>query len=174
MTEDISKLELDYHQITELYNLAEELVATAEHESIENPDQQLDLVEPLLNQLGDSTDILCEEFIEIAGKQQKNHSRRSRVESALRKIYTALDTYQQQLAKMTGHVTGGLQNIADPIVEKIKRQVESVIAIFINFIDLALDRVMHKQQIEELKRRQEKIAQMLYVAERKAGFDMGA
>jgi copper chaperone CopZ len=166
MTEDLSKLELHYHQITDLYDLAEELVSTAEHPSIENPDDQLNLVEPLINQLGDSTDILSEEFIEIAGKQQKSTARRNSIESALRKIYTALDAYQQQVAQTAGHITTGLKNVADPIVEKIKRQVESVIAMLVEFVDISLDRIMHKQHIEELKQRQEKIAQMLYVAER--------
>jgi DNA repair exonuclease SbcCD ATPase subunit len=166
MNDNLAHLESQYHQISELYNLAEELVATAEHPSITNPDAQLDLIEPLVNQIGDSTDMLCEEFIEIAGKQQKSTTRRSRVEGALRKIYSALDVYQQQVKATT--------NVANAIVEKIKRQVESVIVLFVEYVDLTLDRIMHKTQIEELKKRQEKIAQMLYVADRNRTRDMGA
>jgi hypothetical protein len=166
MNDNLAHLDLQYHQITELYALAEELVATAEHPSVVNPDAQLDLIEPLVNQIGESTDVLCEEFIEIAGKQQKNTARRGRVEGALRKIYSALDTYQQQVATAS--------NVANAIVEKIKRQVESVIVLFVEYVELTLDRIMHKQQIEELKKRQEKIAQMLYVAERNRTRDVGA
>jgi hypothetical protein len=174
MTEDTATLELKYHQIAELYDLAEELLSTAENPAVENPESQLDLIEPLVNQLGDSTDVLCEEFIEIAGKKEKSASRKTRVERALRKIYTALDAYQQQASAMTGQAVEGLRNLADPIVEKIKLHVEAVIGIFLDFVDLMLDRIMHKQQIEELKKRQEKIAQMLYVAERSRAREMGA
>ncbi len=174
MTEDLSTLELKYYQVAELYNLAEELLSTAEDPQVENPESQLDLIEPLVNQIGDSTDILCEEFIEIAGKKDKAATRRTRVERALRKIYTALDTYQQQVVAATREGVQGLRNIADPIVEKIKLHVEAVIGIFLDFVDLMLDRIMHKQQVEELKKRQEKIAQLLYVAERNRTREIGA
>ena len=92
----------------------------------------------------------------------------------MRQIYTALETYQQQVAAVTQQAATGLRNLADPIVEKIKLHVESVIGIFLDFVDLMLDRIMHKQQVEELKKRQEKIAQMLYVTERNRTREMGA
>lgn len=174
MTQDYSTMELKYHQIADLYTLAEELLSTAENPHIENPSDQLDLVEPLVNQIGDSTDILCEEFIEIAGKKDKSTTRSTKVERALRKLYTAIDTYQQHVASMTTQAIDGLRNLADPIVEKIKLHIETVIAIFLDFVHLTLDRIMHKQQVEELKKRHEKIAQLLYVAERNRTREMGA
>ncbi len=174
MTQDNAALELQYHQIAELYELAEDLVATVEHSSIKQPEEQLTLVEPLVNQLGESTDILCEEFIEVAGKRRRGAARKSRIEAALRKIYTAVDHYTDQVRVSASQAASGIRNIADPIVEKIKHQVEFVISILVDYINLSLDRIMQKQHIEELRRRQEKIAQMLMAADKNRGMELGA
>lgn len=152
------ELKTKYDSITELYDLAEELVSTVETSS--NPEEQLRTVEPLIDQVGEATDILCEEFIEVAGKQEKTPSRKNRMEGALRKIYMAMDAYRA--------TTQNIKDVAGIIVDKIQNQVEAIIAMLVDFIDLALDRIMQKQHIDELKERQEKIANMLYVAEQKS------
>ncbi len=174
MSEDMSMLESKYHQITDLYDLADDLVSTAEDPNVLHPDSQLDLVEPLIQQISDSTDVLCEEFIEVAGKRETSPVKRTRIESALRRIYMAIDAYARQSGQMVQVAGSELRNIADPIVHKIKLQVEHIIGIFIDFVDLSLDRIMQKQHVEELRARQEKVAQMLYANERRSGFEMGA
>jgi hypothetical protein len=166
-------LELNYHHIANLYDMAEDLIATAEDERILDHEEQIDLIEPLVAQLGESTDILCEEFIEVAGKGQKTGQNRSRIEGALRRLYMAIDNYNQQASKKVKGTLEGIRNIADPIVEKIKHHIEFVITIFVDFIDLSLDRIMTKWHIQELKKRQEKIFQMLYLAERRAAYERG-
>ncbi len=173
MTQDISLLELHYHQITELYDLADDLVDTVDKSKRQDPESQLRIVQPLIEQVSDSADILCEEFIEVAGKENKAPSRKNRIEGALRKIYMALDNYTQATIDFTVDSATNLRNVADPIVEKIKRQVENIISIMVDFIDISLDRIMQKQHIEELKKRQEKIANMIYAAERQSSFGMG-
>lgn len=161
-------LELKYHDITELYELAEDLVSTVESEFISNPDEQLALVEPLVEAMGDAADLLSEEFLTVAvNSRANNKSRRGKIEGALRKIYAAIDAYKQQ----TSRTKQAVMNIADPIVEKIKRQVEIIVAIFVDFVDLTLDRIMQKAQIEELKKRQEKIAVMLHNLSQERGLD---
>ena len=161
-------LELKYHDITELYELADDLIGTAESEFIADPDSQLTLVEPLVEAIGDAADTLTEEFLNVAGNSRAdNKARRGKIEAALRKIYAAIDGYKQQTARTKQAV----MNIADPIVEKIKRQVEIIVAVFIDFIDLTLDRIMQKAQIEELKKRQEKIAVMLHNLSQERGLE---
>jgi uncharacterized alkaline shock family protein YloU len=170
MTQDISSLELHYHQITALYDLADDLVDTIGQSKRQDPESQLRIVEPLIEQVSESADILCEEFIEVAGKQSKTPVRKNKIESALRKIYIALDNYTKATIEFAVDTTTNLRNVADPVVEKIKRQVEHIISIMVDFIDISLDRIMQKQHIEELKKRQEKIANMIYLAEqRKSG-----
>ncbi|MBY0355636.1 MAG: hypothetical protein K2Q12_07895 [Rickettsiales bacterium] len=166
--QNMADLELKYHDITELFELADALVDTAESEFITNPDEQLALVEPLVEAVGDAADVLTEEFLTVASQTKANNAvRRSKIEGALRKIYVAIDAYKQQTAKSKQ----ALMNIADPIVEKIKRQVEVIVAIFVDYVDLTLDRIMQKTHIDELKKRQEKIAIMLHALSQERGLD---
>ncbi len=158
-------LELKYHDITELYNLAEELVETVQSEFVHDPEEQLRLVEPLIEAVGDSADILTEEFITVAGRDKKvNSGRKNKVEGALRRIYVAIDDYTARTKASGKKVSKNLMNIADPVVERIKRQVEVIVSHFIDYVDISLDRIMQKLHLEELKKRQEKIASMLYHA----------
>jgi len=167
-------LELNYHQIANLYDMAEQLLGTAEDERVLDHEQQLDLVEPLVAQIGESADLLCEDFIEVAGNKQANSTRRNRIEGALRRLYVAIDSYNEKADQMVKGALEGIRNIADPIVEKIKHHIEFVITIFFDFIKLSLDRIMTKVHLLELKKRQEKLAHMLYMAERQASFERGA
>lgn len=165
-------LELKYHDITELYELAEELIETVESEFIANPDDQLALIEPLVEAVGDAADVLSEEFLGVVGQTRAaNKARRGRIEGALRKVYVAIDAYKQRANQQAARSKQALINIADPIVEKIKRQVEVIVAIFVDFVDLTLDRIMQKAYIEELKKRQEKIAIMLHSLSQERGLD---
>lgn len=165
-------LELKYHDVTELYELADGLIGTVESEFISNPEEQMALVEPLVEAIGDAADILTEELLAVAGQSKAaNKSHRNKIEGALRRIYVAVDAYKQRATMQASRQKQALINIADPIVEKIKRQVEIIVAIFIDFVDLTLDRIMQKAQIEELKKRQEKIAVMLHSLSQQRGMD---
>lgn len=162
MAHSLEELELKYHDITTLYDLAEELVSTVESEFISDPDEQLAIVEPLIEQVGESADVLSEEFLVILDSKGKTSmSSKKRIEQAMRKVYVAIDDYKKRVKAQKKSASETLKNIADPIVEKIKRQVEVCVTVFIEFIDISLDRIMQKEQIEELKRRQERINIML-------------
>lgn len=157
------ELEQRYHEITELYDLAEELVGTVESEFIADPQAQLAIVEPLIEQLGESTDILTEEFITLAENPKKtNKTSKSRVEYALRKLYMAVDGYKKRVGASVRKNQDTLLNIADPIVEKLKRHVESVVAMFLEFVELSLDLIMNKAQVEQLKQNQVRVAMHLH------------
>jgi sugar-specific transcriptional regulator TrmB len=155
----MAELEQNYYEITELYDLAEELVNTVE--AADNPGDQLELVEPLINEVEEAADILSEEYMELAERQGKSPNK-TRIEGALRKLYTAIDAYNKKVNLKAGAAVEGFRNMADPIVKKITRQLESVVAAFIDFVELSLNRIMSQSHAEELKRRQEKIAMMLH------------
>lgn len=167
MTQDIATLELQYHQITTFYDLAEELVGTVEHEHVSDQEAQMTLVEPLVQQLSDGADVLCEAFITVAGEGQQEAAHKMRIESSLRKIYTVLDGYYERLRDTVEAGSTALRNVADPIVERVKYQLELVISTLVDYIDLSLERIMQKQYIDEMRKRQEKIAQMLRDTERR-------
>ena len=158
-TKSIEKLEQDYHEITELYHLADDLIMTTEHEMITDKESQIDLVEPLVSAVAESTDILSEEFLVLAeGKPSRKAAAKGRIENALRKVYMAITEYSNNAVEVSATV----RKITDPIVTRIKRQLEVVVATLIAFVQLSLDLIMQKNDVEELKQRQERIALMLH------------
>ncbi len=154
-------LEKHYRQITSLYDMAEELANTVESDFVSNPEAQLALVEPLLTQVADSADVLSEEFINLFENPSRKKSAKGRIESALRKIFMALEEYRNGLGMRSKKMLAALANIADPIVDKIRKQAEKIIIIFMQLTEISLDRIMHKYEIEEFKRANEKAVNMI-------------
>ncbi len=152
-TNQMNMWEQKYHDITELYHLADELIATVEGSS--NPQMQLGLVEALVETIGESTDVLTEEYIALCdGKPAAKKSAKSKVEGSLRKIYMAIGDFNTRARDV--------RNTAHVIVKKLKRQLEQVIENFVEMVQLSLDRIMQKHDVEELKTRHANIALMLY------------
>lgn len=159
-------LEQRYSEITTLYDYAEELVETIESDFVADPEQQLQLIEPLVNEVGTATDILTEEYLNLAEAKRRglpaNNARRSRIEGALRKVYTAINDYRDRAGDGSKKARNALANIADPIVNKIQRQVEKVVVAFMEFVSLSLDRIMNKVEFDLLKQREARVALMMH------------
>jgi hypothetical protein len=156
MAANKEQLEKHYREIASLYDTAEELASTVESEFTKDPEAQLALVEPLIAQVADSADVLAEEFVNVLEKPALAKSAKGRVESALRKIFMALEEYRRKIGLRGTQLLGALSNIADPIVDKIRKQSEKIILIFMQLMEISLDRIMHKFQIEEFKRANDK------------------
>ena len=60
-TNSLAAWEEKYHDITELYALADELLVSVE--SASNPEMQLGLIERLVETLGESADVLGDEYL---------------------------------------------------------------------------------------------------------------
>lgn len=144
--------EQKYYDITELYNLNEELMETVELAS--NPEAQLEIVAPLIEVIGEATEVLTEEYISLCEGSSARTAAKSKVEANLRKIYVAIHEYHARVREA--------KNAAMMVVKKIKRQLEQVIANFVEFMTLSLDRVMQKQDIEELNAHHASIALILH------------
>lgn len=162
---NIEELEARYQEITTLYDHAEELVETVESQFVKNPEAQLEIVEPLISEIGEATDILSEEFVLVAeSKKSKGSSKASktRVESALRKIYVAIGEYKSRVKASGKKAHGAIANIADPVVAKIQRQLEKVVGIFLEFIQISLHNIMNKAEVEALRVRDTRIAMLMH------------
>ncbi|MCI5049955.1 MAG: hypothetical protein MRY32_06450 [Rickettsiales bacterium] len=161
----MQELEQSYYEITDLYDLADELIATVDPEIVDNPAEQLAIVQPLAEEVGDAADILAEEFIAIAENNGQGQAQnRTKIEGALRKIFSAIDAYNVRVNAEVHDAAQGIRNVADTIVKKLKRQIEVVVATLIDFVELSLDRIMQRSHVEEMKRHQEKIALMIHQA----------
>lgn len=156
MTDKKEEYAQQYEDIMVLYDYADELALTIGSEFVENAQNQLSLVEPLIMQLEESTEVFTDEFISLAEEKNKPSSK-GRIEKALRKIYTALDEYTLKLHGTLKKKSGVMKNIADSIIMKLKEKMEEVIVIFLNFTQLSLDRVMQKHELEEIKRNQQHV-----------------
>lgn len=161
----INELEEKYNVITELYNLSEELIATVDSPLVQNGQTQLEIMEPLINEISDAADVLTEEFVLISenkrGRTNKQPNK-NRIEGGLRKIFNALNDYQLRVNDVSKKAHGALMNIADPIVKKIQRHVEEVIVVFFEFIAFSLASIMNKTQLETVKARDPRIAMMMH------------
>lgn len=147
--------EQKYHDISELYVLADELLATVEQS--EKPEMQLGLVERLVETLSESAEVLGEEYINLCeGVPARKKSAKSKAEGALRKVYSAISDFKTRARDA--------KNVAHMIVKKIKRQLEQVISNFVELVQLSLDHIMQKHDMDELKARHANISLMLYSA----------
>jgi len=157
----IEELETHYNDIAALYDLSEELLSTAESPLVKDPEAQLKLLEPLIHEIGEATDVLAEEFTHLA-EQSKNRilkrGSKPHVETALRRIFSALNEYQSR-AKKAGKKAF---NIADAVVQKIQRQAERVVEIFLEFIHVSLSNILNKVELEALRVRNANIALFMH------------
>lgn len=160
----LDEMEVKYNTICDLYDLADELLATVDSPFVKDKEAQINLIEPLVAELSEVADILGEEFINVAQARGDSTKaiNKTRIENAFRKAFAAIDEYKEK-AKASSKKMGGLiRNIADPIVKKIKRHLEEVVVIFLEFVHLSLASMMHHQQLEALRVRDQRIALMMH------------
>jgi hypothetical protein len=123
---------------------------------VKDKEAQVALVEPLISHIAETADALSEEYVGLFEAPARRKSAKNRIEGALRKLFSAIEEYRSQLGLQGKKLQTSLVNIADPIVDKLRRHVEKVILIFMQLIELSLDRIMHKYEVEEFRRSNEK------------------
>lgn len=153
-----------YNDISVLCDSAEELLATVEHGSLKNNDVHLELIEPLVNEVIDSSDILGEEFILVA-ESKKNHGAKyskKRIEAALRRIFMALNEYQRSAKLAIKTTPAAVMTLTNQIVQKIQNQIDKVLVIFLELANISLQSIMSKTELDALKARDARIALMMH------------
>lgn len=161
----MDELEQHYLQVEKLYDLTGELVATLESPALQDSETQIALIEPLITEITDATDVLTEEFIQVAkgARYSMAHTAsKSRIESALRRVYTSINDYRARSARVYGKTTTQLRELTDKAVDMIQEQVEKVIALFCEFIQLSLQSLMSKTELDILYQRQQKLALQMH------------
>lgn len=154
-----------YQDITALYDRSDELLATIEDTSLGNPEERLNILEPLINEIADSTDILAEEFILVAESKKPRASAKfskKRIENALRRVFSAMQDYQEKsrisLSKFGMHALSA----TDKIIEKIQQQLDKVVAVFLELINITLQSIIGKTEIDALRARNARVALMMH------------
>lgn len=160
----LDEMEVKYNAVSALYDLADELLSTVESPFVKDAEAQMNLVEPIINEISNATDVLTDEFIHVAESRRGmgGKANKTRIENAMRKVFNALNDYQARVQAGSKKTVGGLKNIADPIIAKIQRHVEEVVVIFLEFVNLTLASIMQKQQLEAVRVRDPRIALMMH------------
>ncbi len=161
----MSDYKAGYDNIAILCDYAEDLLTTVESPDISDKNSYLELIEPLINEIADSSDILSEEFLLIAESKKSrttNKASKKRIESTLRRIFTALGEYQQNLKSLSHQVKLNSVKVAAPIVDKIQKQLDTVLAVFFEFIQISLQSIMNKAELDALRARDSRIALMMH------------
>ena len=161
----MEELEKYYTEIEYLYDLAEHFISTVEAPGVDDAQMQIALVEPLINEVTDATDVLTEEFIAVArgARNQGGHTAsKSRIESAIRRIYTAMNDYKKRSKRVYAKTNSRLREATDRIVGAIQEHIEKVVAIFVEFIQLSLQNIMNKAEMDMLYQRQQKLALQMH------------
>lgn len=163
----LEEFKQNYFSIATLYDMAEELVDVVEQSGGQSTQAtrqaQIDILEPFVEDIGESTDILTEEFAAIAEHQGNPIKvRKGRVEGALRKLFSALDAMNSALTANSESFAADTLEAVGSICQRIRSKVEDVIGIFMEFVRLSLDRIMHKWEVEELRKRNERISYFLH------------
>jgi len=154
-----------YRDITALYDHADELIATVEDITVKSKQKQLDLVELLVNEVADATDILTEEFILVAeSKKPRGTSKfsKKRIEGALRRIFVAINGYNETSKHIFNDTSITIKNIASIIVEKIQHQLDKVVVIFLELINISIQSITGKAEMEALRVRNTRISVMMH------------
>jgi vacuolar-type H+-ATPase subunit E/Vma4 len=154
-----------YQDITALYDHADELIATVEDITVKSKQKQLDLVELLVNEVADATDILTEEFILVAeSKKPRGTSKfsKKRIEGALRRIFVAISGHNESAKHIFNDANDVIVNITDKIVKKIQHQLDKVVLIFLELINISLQSIIGKAEMEALRVRNTRISVMMH------------
>lgn len=152
-----------YDDILKLYDYAEQLVATVEQ--VSDPQEQVALIQELVDTLEKYAPDLCEEFVNLADSDGKPTSvKMTRLETGFRQILIAIRNYRQKTGARSRLRLNlrFLRNIADGIVDNLRKHMQHVVAMFLEFLPLGLNRFMQPKEIEEMKKREPQVAQILH------------
>lgn len=96
----------NYDQIIALYDYAEKLIDTVEDEATKNPAKQLELIEPLIETIENSTDVFAEKYRDFVQKDKIPGplGGRRKLDKAVRGLYQSLEDCRAKLANSNGQV----------------------------------------------------------------------
>lgn len=153
----------NYRSILALYDVAQELVNTVEHPETVDIDTHLDMIEPIVEGVEESAEVLTTEYAHMTeGAKGAKKIKRKNVEGALRRFFAVIDEFKRKSGDLHGATFVSVTKIVAPLVEKLREAGEQVVAIFMQVVEIALDQIMHKADVEAVKRRNQVIAAMMH------------
>jgi hypothetical protein len=90
-----------YDDLIAFYDYAEKLIDAVEMNQTKNPEEQVRILEPLIEQIEESTETLVEIYMRFVetGKQPPSYERQ-RAEKAIRRLFLMIERCRQQAQKV--------------------------------------------------------------------------
>ncbi len=153
----------NFKKIVSLYDVAEELLLTVEKQTEVNPEAQLELIEPIVETIEESADQLSTEYANLAvGAQGRKKINRKVVEAALRRIYQSVSEYNDRVKSIPEHPAKAIERIVSPVLSRLRGVMEEVVTFFMEVIEISLDKIMHRSEVEEMRKRNLRIAALMH------------
>lgn len=90
-----------YDNIIKLYDFAEDLVEAVEKNPAKKPEERLKLVEPLIEQIEESAEMLAQVYISfVETGTQPDDETKIKVENSIQKMFEAISNYKDQVRKL--------------------------------------------------------------------------
>ena len=160
---EVQSYEGNFRKIVGLYDVAEELLLTVENQTEVNPELQLEMVEQIVETIEESADILAGEYANLAeGTQGKKKINKKIVEGALRKIFLSVDDYKKKASTISESAARSIDRLVKPVLGRLRGAVEEVVSFFLEVVEISLEKIMHKTEVEEMRKRNQRIAQLMH------------
>lgn len=130
-----------YDDILKFYDYAEELVSTVESKDTLDPSRQLDIVEPLVLDLVDCTEVIAEEYRGFALDERKPDMLvKKRIEDALRTIHLGMNSCNQEAENLTAEPAAHIRSTSalPRILADLNKHVEKIFQVLCHQMNISL------------------------------------
>lgn len=92
-----------YSEITQLYDIAEEMIAAIEDPEVVNSDEQAEIAEPFIRQVYASVEEIAEQYIKHVEENSLSKAKRAKaMESAIRRVFHEMVQMVNKFEKVAG------------------------------------------------------------------------
>ncbi len=119
-----SELEEIHNEIMDIYDLAEDVLKAVERKDAEDPELEVEIAEPLIKQIEESTDIVSEKYLDyVESGLNVKPSDAAEVEAAMRKVFTKATDLIEELKK----IPSPINNIPKQKIEELAAMSEAAL-----------------------------------------------
>lgn len=151
-----------YRDIVELYDIAEEMAGTVEDHRALHQQEQMDILEPLVEEVISAADALSQQFCEYAEASDKEKAaKKFKIRPVFQRVFKAVDECLSKLNGASAEVAENVTIVVLPAVERLMRHAERVFGRVLSIVERARDTVKKRKEFYEMVVRESHLAQMM-------------
>lgn len=160
---DDEKAEYDatHRAIEKLYDLADQLMMTLEDARAMHQDAQIDIIEPLVEEVVSAADQLSEQFCEYAdSKDKKEAAGKFGFRPVFVRIFKAVDECLNKVNQTSAEVAENITTVIMPTVDGLLKHTEKLFGRLIHIVERTRDAVKKREEFYKMVVRESHIAQL--------------